>query len=324
MLNEFSVIRNFFSRSQYTRKDVILGIGDDAAVTKVPPGQLLVTTTDTLLEGVHFLQGTDPAAIAHKSIATNLSDLSAMGAEPSWINLSLSIPSADTEWLETFSSKVHELCEYYSVQLIGGDTVKGNLSVTITAQGFVPPDSYLGRDGANKGDWVFVTGTLGDAAAGLAILKDELACSTNSNRLYLTERHNYPSPRVLAGTALRRLASSCLDVSDGLLQDMQHILDASNVGAVIYLDELPVSKALGETISELEHALELACHGGDDYELLFTVPEEHRVSVESAMSSYNIQCTCIGQITGANKKLDLRLKGERYQFDDSHEGYKHF
>ncbi len=324
MLNEFSVIRNFFSKSQFRRKDVMLGIGDDAAVTMVPAGQYLVTTTDTLLEGVHFKQGTDPSAIAHKSIATNLSDLSAMGAEPSWINLSLSIPSADEEWLETFSGKVHELCEYYSIQLIGGDTVKGNLAVTITAQGFVPPDSYLVRNGAKKNDWIFVTGTLGDAAAGLAILNDELACATNSNRLYLTERHHYPSPRVLAGTALRRMASSCLDVSDGLLQDLQHILEASNVGAVVNLDELPVSKALGETVSELERALELACYGGDDYELLFTVPEEHRVSVESAMSSYNIQCTRIGQITGATNKMELRLRGQSYRFDEVNKGYKHF
>ncbi|MEM0910811.1 MAG: thiamine-phosphate kinase [Pseudomonadota bacterium] len=323
-MNEFSVIRNFFSKSQYVRKDVILGIGDDAAVTRVPAGQLLVTTTDTLLEGVHFLPDTDPSAVAHKSIATNLSDLSAMGAEPSWINLSLSIPSADDIWLESFSSKVHELCEYYSIQLIGGDTVKGGLSVTITAQGFVPPDSYLGRDGANKGDWIFVTGTLGDAAAGLAILNNQIECATNTDRLYLTERHLYPSPRVLAGTALRRLASSCLDVSDGLLQDMRHVLEASDVGAVINLDDLPVSKALGETVSELESALEYACYGGDDYELLFTVPEEHRVSVESAMSSYNIQCTCIGQITGANKKLELRLKDESYQFENELTGYKHF
>ena len=323
-MNEFSVIRNFFAESQFERKDVLLGIGDDAAITKVPVGQYLVTTTDTILEGVHFIEGTSPSAIAHKAIATNLSDLAAMGAEASWINLSLSIPSADKKWLEEFSSKVRELCEYFSIQLIGGDTVKGTLSVTITAQGFVPPDSYLRREGAQKGDWIFVTGTLGDAAAGLDILKNNISNVSDAHKKYLVDRHYYPSPRLLAGTAIRRLATTCLDVSDGFLQDLQHILDASKVGAVLNLDELPISSALGETLEDVESALNYACFGGDDYELLFTVSEEHRGNVERAMASYNIPCTKIGQIMGAQSKIEMRLNGQRFRFDKNASGYRHF
>ncbi|MGQ8365056.1 thiamine-phosphate kinase [Glaciecola sp. 1036] len=322
-MNEFSLIRDFFKSPSYSRKDVIVGIGDDAAVTQIPEGQYLVTTTDTLLESVHFLPGSSPEAIAHKSLATNLSDLAAMGAEPSWINLSLSIPEADEVWLDKFSNKLKQLCEYFSVQLIGGDTVKGKLAITITAQGFVPPDSILRRSGAQKGDWVFVTGTLGDAAAGLDVLTNKINIENQGHREFLINRHLFPTPRVLAGTALRRLATSCLDVSDGLLQDMQHIITASEAGVVIELDQLPISPALGTSIDNLDEALKYACTGGDDYELLFTVSEEHRVSIETAMASYNIPCTCIGQVTGAKERMELRLNGQAYELP-SKSGYNHF
>ena len=304
---------------------MLLGIGDDAAVTKIPDGQYLVTTTDTILEGVHFLPSASADCVAHKSMATNLSDLAAMGAEPSWINLSLSMPDLDKQWLSEFSDTIHKMCEYYSVQLIGGDTVRGPLAVTITAQGFVPKDSYLTRAGAQKGDWLYVTGTLGDASAGLYVLKDKLACSDAKDRDYLASRHLKPQPRVLAGTALRRLASSCLDVSDGLLQDLQHILDASEVGAVINLDAIPLSSSLGNTVPDLEQALVHSCFGGDDYELLFTVSEEQRTSIETAMASYNVACTCIGQITGAVGKQELRLSEKSFSFpEDVVKGFQHF
>ncbi len=324
-MNEFNLIRNYFETSSYQRRDVKVGIGDDAAITQIPDGQYLATTTDTLLESVHFLEGSAPNAIAHKSLAVNLSDLAAMGAEPAWINLSLSIPSADELWLSEFSNKIRELTEYFSIQLIGGDTVKGDLAITITAQGFVPPDSILTRSSAKPGDWIFVTGTLGDAAAGLDVLLGKLDVHDLTHKNALVNRHYYPTPRVLAGQTLRRLASSCIDISDGLLQDMQHVLNASNVGAVLNLDQLPISKALGKSIPHLEQALEYACTGGDDYELLFTVPEVHRVSVESAMASYNIPCTCIGQVTGAQGKLELRLNDEAYALSGKQStGFQHF
>jgi thiamine-monophosphate kinase len=324
-LDEFALIRDFFSSPSFVRKDVVLGVGDDAAITQVPQGQYLATTTDTLLEGVHFLASASPESVAHKAIAVNLSDLAAMGAEPAWINLSLSIPDADADWLKAFSKKINELTQYFSIQLIGGDTVKGKRAVTITAQGFVPPESILSRSGAKPGDWLFATGTLGDAAAGLACLTNKLDISNQQDRKYLTDRHGFPTPRVLAGTTLRRLATACIDISDGLLQDLAHILECSEVGALVHLDKLPISEAIGNNISDLEQALTLACTGGDDYELLFTIPEEHRVSMETAMANYHLPVTCIGQITGATGKLDLRLNDQPFSFAAIEgRGYQHF
>ena len=307
------------------RKDVIIGIGDDAAVTQIPENQLLVTTTDTLISGVHFLPNTSAQAIAHKAVAVNLSDLAAMGAEPSWLSLSITLPSANDSWLRAFSEKMAELTEYYSIQLIGGDTVKGPLSVTITAQGLVPPESVLTRSGAKTGDWIYVTGTLGDAGAGLDILQGKLKIEDVAARDYLVNRHRCPTPRVLAGTTLRRLASSCIDISDGLLQDVKHISTASGTGVIIDLDKLPISEELGKNVSKLEQALSYATRAGDDYELLFTVSEEQRNSVHTALDSYSISYTCIGQMTGAIGKLDLRLNEEPYTLDiDQPLGYKHF
>jgi thiamine-monophosphate kinase len=325
-LNEFDLINKYFANNTFVRKDVIMGIGDDAAVTQIPENQLLVTTTDTLVESVHFLPNTSANSLAHKAIAVNLSDLASMGAEPSWISLSLSMPDANESWMQGFSQKIAELTEYYSVQLIGGDTVKGPLSITITAQGIVPPESILRRDGAKNGDWIFVTGTLGDAGAGLDILKGKLKIEDIAARDYLVSRHRCPTPRVLAGTTLRRLASACIDISDGLLQDVMHIATASGTGVLIDLEKLPISEELGKNVDKLEQALAYATQSGDDYELLFTVPEEHRTSVQTALDSYAISHTCIGQMTGAVGKLDVRLSEAPYDCGDAAlaHGYQHF
>jgi thiamine-monophosphate kinase len=324
-LNEFNLIQKYFADASFVRKDVLIGIGDDAAITQVPVNQNLATTTDTLVQGVHFLPNTSAQDIAHKAIAVNLSDLAAMGAEPSWISLSLSIPNVDEAWLRAFSEKVSELTQYFSVQLIGGDTVKGPLSITITAQGFVPEDSVLTRDGAKSGDWIFVTGTLGDAGAGLDILQKKLVIENVNARDYLVKRHLNPTPRVLAGTILRRLASACIDVSDGLLQDVMHIAKASGTGVILHLDKLPISEELGSNVSDLHQALDYATVSGDDYELLFTVSEEQRTSVQTALNSYSIPHTCIGQMTGAAGKLDLKLNDQPYQVDDTVPlGFSHF
>ena len=324
-MNEFGLIQRYFADASFVRKDVIVGIGDDAALTQVPTNQHLATTTDTLVENVHFLPNTNAKHIAHKAIAANLSDLAAIGAEPSWISLSLSMPQADEQWLESFSEKIRELSEYFSIQLIGGDTVKGPLAITITAQGFVPTDSALTRDGAQNGDWIFVTGCLGDAGAGLDVLQKKLSIDDVEARDYLVSRYHMPTPRVLAGTVLRRLASACIDFSDGLLQDVMHIANASATGVLLHLDKLPISPALGNSVEKLDNALRYATMAGDDYELLFTVAEEQRTSVQTALESYGIQYTCIGQMTGANGKLDLRLNDEPYAFskDEAH-GYSHF
>lgn len=324
-MNEFNLIQKYFAEASFVRKDVVIGIGDDAAITQIPALQNLATTTDTIVQGVHFLPNTCAQDIAHKAIAVNLSDLAAMGAEPSWISLSLSIPEIDETWLSAFSDKVSELTEYFSVQLIGGDTVRGPMSITITAQGFVPKDSVLTRDGANNGDWIFVTGTLGDAGAGLDILLKKLVVDNVQARDYLVNRHRCPTPRVLAGTILRRLASACIDVSDGLLQDVMHIANSSATGVILHLDKLPISEELGNNVSDLNQALNYATASGDDYELLFTVSEEQRNSIQTALDSYSIPYTCIGQMTGATGKLDLKLNEQPFQLElTSPLGFSHF
>lgn len=324
-MNEFNLIQKYFAEASFVRKDVVIGIGDDAAITQVPSLQNLATTTDTIVQGVHFLPNTCAQDIAHKAIAVNLSDLAAMGAEPSWISLSLSIPEIDEAWLSAFSDKVSELTEYFSVQLIGGDTVRGPMSITITAQGFVPQDSVLTRGGANNGDWIFVTGTLGDAGAGLDILLKRLVVDNVQARDYLVNRHRCPTPRVLAGTILRRLASACIDVSDGLLQDVMHIANSSATGVILHLDKLPISEELGNNVSDLNQALNYATASGDDYELLFTVSEEQRNSIQTALDSYSIPYTCIGQMTGATGKLDLKLNEQPFQLElTSPLGFSHF
>lgn len=324
-MNEFSLIEKYFAQASFIRKDVVIGIGDDAAITQIPANQHLATTTDTIVQGVHFLPNTSAQDIAHKAIVVNLSDLAAMGAEPAWLNLSLSMPEVDEGWLSAFSERVSELTQYFSVQLIGGDTVRGPMSITITAQGFIPQDSVLTRDGASNGDWIFVTGTLGDAGAGLDILLKKLVVDDIKARDYLVNRHRCPTPRVLAGTVLRRLASACIDVSDGLLQDVMHIANASGTGVILHLDKLPISEALGNNVSDLNQALNYAAVSGDDYELLFTVPEEQRNSVQTALDSYSIPYTCIGQMTGASGKLDLKLNDQPFQLESPTTlGFSHF
>lgn len=320
-VKEFDIIGHFFQPRSYERHDVVIGIGDDCAVTNVPEGQQLVTTTDTLLEGVHFPHDTSARAIAHKAVAVNLSDLAAMGAEPAWISLSLSLPKVDADWLNEFSACLQELTEYYSIQLIGGDTVQGPmLSITITAQGFLPKDQALRRSQARPGDWIYVTGTLGDAALGLDVVQEKVDVSL-FHRNYLVNRLNLPTPRVLAGTNLRRIANSCIDISDGLLSDLKHILFASQCGASLNLEKLPFSEAMLESVSE-EKAIQYAISGGDDYELLFTLGEEQKGKLDVVLANCNVSATCIGQLSGVPEKLELKYKDEPYQALS--EGFQHF
>ncbi|GAA0857853.1 thiamine-phosphate kinase [Aliiglaciecola litoralis] len=319
-MKEFDIIERFFNQKCHQRKDVIHGIGDDCAITRVPEGLNLAITTDTLISGVHFPIDTPPEAIAHKALAVNLSDLAAMGAEPAWYSLSLSLPEVDENWLEAFSTSLFELSRYYSIQLIGGDTVQGPLSVTITAHGFVPNESPLTRSGAKPGDMIYVSGTLGDAGVGLDIQKGKLIASEHCVQ-YLINRLYYPSPRLLAGTALRRIASSCIDLSDGLIRDIQHVLKASECGARIQVDKLPLSVALKESV-DVEDAYSYALGAGDDYELLFTVSEENKGTLDIALANANISATCIGHITGIKQKLELRFEDQPYQSLRS--GFEHF
>lgn len=319
-MKEFSIIEHFFKEGSYQRKDVETGIGDDCAITNVPEGQSLVVTTDTLISGIHFLEGTCARSVAQKAMAVNLSDLAAMGAEPSWFSLSLSIPEVDENWLAQFAAGLHEMAHYYSVQLIGGDTVQGPLAVTITAQGFIPKGQGLKRSDAQPGDSIYVTGCLGDAGKGLDIMQSGQTV-LSENAQYLCERLNFPTPRVLAGTTLRRIANACIDVSDGLLVDLKRVLKASNCGASVQVENIPLSNSLQQSSSK-EEAIQYALGSGDDYELLFTISEEQKGNLEVALANSNVKVTCIGHINGHTEQLDLTLNNNKYEFDLK--GFEHF
>jgi len=293
------MIKRFFTEQAIKRKDVLLGIGDDCAIVSPSERQNIAITTDTLVAGVHFPHETSARAIGHKAIAINLSDLAAMGAEPTWVSLAITMPEADLNWIEEFCHGVFELCEFYNVQLIGGDTTQGPLSITITAQGLIPKAKHIARSGAKAGDWIYVTGEIGDAALALKHIFKEVNVAAE----YIDDvrkRLDFPTPRILAGQALRGYASAAIDLSDGLIADLGHICTASSAGANIVLDDLPISNALRDTVG-MEEAFEIALVGGDDYELLFTVSEDNKVGMETALANSGNTITCIGQINRSEK-----------------------
>ncbi len=318
-MKEFELIKNFFTEQVVKRKDVLLGIGDDCAVVSIAENQDVVVTTDTLVAGVHFPLGTSPKAIGHKAVAVNLSDIAAMGAKPSWISLAITLPEVNDDWLTDFCAGAFELCEYYNVQLIGGDTTQGPLSITITAQGLTPEGKYLSRSGAKSGDWLYVTGELGDAALALRHLKEPLL--TEDALIEQVQRKlDFPKPRVLAGQALREYASAAIDISDGLLADLGHICQASSVGANVVLDAVPLSETM--TKSQLfDDAINYALNGGDDYELLFTVSEDNKVGMETALSHAGVKITCIGQMN-ASQTISTTLNNKPVPIKGL--GFQHF
>jgi len=322
-MKEFELIRHYFTEQVVKRKDVHLGIGDDCALVTPPERQHIAVTTDTLVAGVHFPLNTSARAIGHKSIAVNLSDLAAMGAEPSWISLALTLPEIDESWIDEFCVGVFELCEFYNVQLIGGDTTQGPLSISVTAQGFVPFDKHISRSGAKAGDWLYVTGEIGGAALALQHIQGKVKLAPKYQD-GIIKRLDFPKPRVLAGQALREYATSAIDLSDGLVADLEHICKASGVGANIVLDDLPIPVALPETIG-LEKAYDMALKGGDDYELLFSVAEDNRVGMETVLANSGNKFTCIGQLNGSDKitttlnskPVTLNVKGFQHFTENS-------
>ncbi|GEK08758.1 thiamine-phosphate kinase [Pseudoalteromonas sp. McH1-7] len=319
-MKEFELINRYFKGRGIIRRDVELGIGDDCALVSVPTGHQLAVTTDTLVSGVHFFEDIPPRALGHRVIAVNLSDLAAMGAEPTWISLGLTLPTADMEWLEAFTEGMHEIAEYYNVQVIGGDTTQGPLTITVCAKGIVPNGKALKRSSARVGDWIYVTGSLGDAGLAIEARKQELMLDPLHYKAALDKFH-YPAPRVAAGQVLRGLATSAIDISDGLLADLQHILKASLVGAKIHVDKVPMSNALRASLDEAAR-LRLALSFGDDYELLFTVNDNNKNAVETRLKQYGVEPVCIGQITAHNGEVQLVNKGQPYQL--SGQGFEHF
>jgi thiamine-monophosphate kinase len=298
-MKEFELISRYFTEQIVNRKDVYLGIGDDCALVTPGERQHIAVTTDTLVAGVHFPLNTSARAIGHKSIAVNLSDLAAMGAEPSWISLAITLPEIDESWIDEFCTGVFELCEFYNVQLIGGDTTQGPLSITVTAQGQIPFEKHISRSGARAGDWLYVTGEIGCAALALQHIQGKVKVASK-HQTNIQKRLDFPTAQVLAGQALREYATSAIDLSDGLIADLGHICKASGVGANIVLDALPISLALSDTLG-LESAYDLALKGGDDYELLFSVAEDNKVGMETALANSGNKITCIGQLNGSER-----------------------
>jgi len=316
---EFEIIRRYFTRQQPAREDVIAGVGDDAALLRIPPGMELAACIDTLVAGVHFPAGTTAAAIGHKALAVNLSDLAAMGAEPAWATLSLTLPDNEPAWLGEFARGFFALADRHRVELVGGDITRGPLVITVQAHGFVPAGTALRRRGARPGDRIYVTGTLGDA--GLALQLQAAADRA------LRARLDFPEPRVEAGLRLRGLASAAIDISDGLLADLGHLLEGDGLGAVIEADALPRSAAFlagAGTAGTGEHSryYELPLSAGDDYELCFTVPAQHCAAVEQRLAALSCGCRAIGMVEAGPGIRCRRANGEPYLPAAS--GYQHF
>jgi thiamine-monophosphate kinase len=319
-LSEFAMIKRYFSESQLTpaADDIIVPVGDDAAVLVVPAGQQLVVAADTLVEAVHFPAGSAADLIGYRALAVNLSDLAAMGAQPRWYTLCLTSPELKQQWLDDFSAGLAEAAADTGISLVGGDTTRGPLTISVQVMGLVPNNTALTRSGARPGDIIYVTGTLGDAAAGLAILQRELASETLFD--HLIERFSRPTPRLREAGILMAYASSCIDISDGLVADLGHICESSGVAASLNIDTLPISTGLRGYAGQ--QALTYALNGGDDYELCFTVAAHQAQELERSFQQQGLQCSPIGQVIDGAGVHCVDAKGNTRTMLRS--GYEHF
>ena len=311
---EFDLIERI-RRRVATRDDVLLGIGDDAALLQPPAGMQLVVAMDTLNSGVHFPPETAPADIGWKALAVNLSDLAAMGALPAWCTLSLSLPDADGEFVDGFLDGFLALASQHDLALVGGDTTRGPLSICVAVHGFIEPGTAMRRDGARAGDDLWVSGTLGDAAAALSYWQSGGAMDPT-----LRMRLDRPTPRVSLGHVLRGIATSCIDVSDGLLADLGHVCKASGVGALVDVDALPASPTLRSGFDADARRM-LQATGGDDYELCFTAPATSREAVIEAASTH-APVARIGRIVAGRGVSAVDAQGVAWQ--PSVAGFRHF
>jgi thiamine-monophosphate kinase len=321
-LGEFELIARYFQRHAAPRNDAVaLGIGDDCALLQPSPGMQLAISTDMLVEGIHFFADVSPEALGHKALAVNLSDLAASGARPLAFTLALALPDAKEPWLDTFSRGLFALADAHHCALIGGDTTKGPLNICITVFGEVPPSKALLRSGAKPGDDIWVSGTLGDAKLALMALKAQRG-EPNSRWAQIPPeilaaaraRLERPTPRVALGLALQGLASACLDLSDGLVGDLTHILEASRCGARLFapmLSELLIAHRMNNTALNPQERLSLVLSGGDDYELLFTAAPAQREAVLAAAQSANVPVTRIGQIEAQEGLRVIDAQGQK-------------
>ncbi|HQT32186.1 MAG TPA: thiamine-phosphate kinase [Thiobacillus sp.] len=314
---EFSLIAKHFTRAT---PGAVLGVGDDCALLAPTPGMQLAVSSDMLLEGRHFSPQDSPAGIGHKSLAVNLSDLAAMGATPRWATLAIALPEENDAWLTAFARGFFRLADLHGIELVGGDTTRGALTLSITVMGEVPPGQALRRDGAQAGDDIWVSGVLGSAALALAyrqgrLFMEQVDAARVLPALYL------PTPRVALGIALRGIAHSAIDISDGLLADLGHILERSGVGARLEFGALPT---LPVVQSYLHEAVARNCvlAGGDDYELCFTAPAGQRDAIQAAAASTNVMVSRIGQITAESGLSVIGTDGQPLTYDKT--GYDHF
>mgnify|MGYP000208924553 CR=1 FL=1 len=310
---EFEIIRDFFAGAKKLTEGVVLGIGDDCALLKAPADGLLATSVDTLVADRHFPADADPAAIAARSLRVNLSDLAAMNARPLWFTLALTLPESDMQWLRGFSRGLLETAEQFGISLVGGDTTRGPLTITVQVTGC--SKLPLRRQGAAAGDAIYVSGPLGAAAAALPVVLGQKLAG-DSERKAAERAYYFPEPQLATAAAIGPLASSALDISDGLLADLGHICEASRVSADIDLHAIPVAPVARQLAGE--SALELAASGGDDYQLCFTVPPPRIPELEKL----GLDVVCIGTIIEGAGEVRAWLDGERW-FPES-AGYQHF
>jgi thiamine-monophosphate kinase len=319
--SEAELIDRYLRHVGAQRPDVMLGIGDDAAVLRAPADRELVVTTDALIEGAHFLPGAAAHSLGHRALAVNLSDLAAMGAEPAWALVSLVLPSADEAWLRDFAAGFDALARTHGVALVGGNLSRGPLSITVQVTGFALPGQSLLRSGGQPGDWLFVSGTLGDARAGRLLTDHNPAVSRldAAPLQALRRRFEYPEPRIALGRALRGLASACMDLSDGLWADLPRLAAASGCAAQVRVLDLPLSPAL--KILYGARAWQQALEGGEDYELLFSAPAERVGAIEALGAQLGLPLTACGQL---RRGAGIELLGETGVIQFSASSFDHF
>ena len=315
---EFAIINQYFmplAKLSQSGNGVIIGPGDDCAVLRVPRDVELCVSTDTLLEGVHFLPNCDAKVVAYRTMGANLSDLAAMGATPFAFLLAMTFPEVKNDWLENFSNALSRIIKKYHIPLVGGNLSKGTLSLTVTVMGTVPIDGATKRTGASVGDDIYVTGTLGDAARGLALARKGEKTGT------LLDRYEFPEPRIEAGRHLRGLATSSIDISDGLVAEISHLTEVGTLGAEIQASSIPLSKDLLDSVGETA-ARHLALFSGDDYELCFTARENDLEAIKAVSKLVGLPMTRIGKINGNGQIVVHDDHGELTDLSTS--GYEHF
>jgi thiamine-monophosphate kinase len=319
-LGEFDLIRRYFSRIGATRPDVVLGVGDDAALLRMPADMELAAAVDTLVAGRHFPPDSDARSIGHRALAVNLSDLAAMGATPAWATLALTLPTADPDWLERFSGGFAQLANAYGVALVGGDTTAGPLTISVQVMGHVACGTALRRSGAHAGDLLAVTGTLGDAGAGLALATGSRTTNDGAVARELRQRFEYPTPRVEFGAAARGIATAAMDLSDGLAGDLPKLASASSLAAHVDVERLPLSHAL-QAFASPQQARDWAIGAGDDYELLLAVPPRGYAELTSLAAQLDLKLTAFGELRRGTG-VSWALHGAK--FAPPAHGYDHF